>query len=222
MQVMQLQRSSGNLSVMKEVIGKKFASDDLLTVGDIAKLCRVHRTTVGRWLKKRGLKTQRTFSGHRRVTARQLVTYLGRENMDIPPELQSSVTTRVLVIDDEDQVRQVISQALTRIDETMEVKTAGDGPTGCMLVGSYSPDVVILDLKMPGMDGFEVCKSLAKLPWQDRPIILVLTGYASDENVRKAYTCGADELLSKPVNVDQVYAMIRELLRTKTGQYLGI
>ena len=207
---------------MKEILGKKFAADDLLTVGDIAILCRVHRTTVGRWLKKRGLKTQRTFSGHRRITARQLVTYLGHEGMDIPAELQSSATTRILVIDDEAQVRHVISQALIRIDETIEVKTAGDGPTGCMIVGSFSPDVVILDLKMPGMDGLAVCKSLANLPASERPLILVLTGFASEENIRKAYASGADELLSKPVNVDQVYAMIRELQRTKTGLHLDI
>lgn len=207
---------------MREITGKKFASDDLLTVGDIAKLCRVHRTTVGRWLKRRKLKTQRTFSGHRRITARQLVTYLGREGMDIPAELQSSATTRILVIDDEEQVRKVISQALIQIDETLEVKTAGDGPTGCMLVGSFSPDVVILDLKMPGMDGFAVCKSLANLSASERPLILVLTGYASEENIRKAYASGADELLTKPVNVDQVYAMIRELQRTKNGLHLNM
>lgn len=193
---------------------KKILPDELLSVGDIAKLCNVHRTTVGRWLTKRKIKTIKTFSGYRRIVARDLVMCLEHEGMEIPPELRKDSRHRVVLIDDDNAVRNVLSQALTELDNRYEVRTASDGPAGCLLVGSFQPDLVVLDLMMSGMDGFDVCRSISTLPRDHRPVILVLTGYASSDNIHKALACGADEVLSKPIRLETFCKIIEQMNRT--------
>lgn len=190
---------------------KKIDPDALLSVGDIAQLCSVHRTTVGRWLNKRNIKTLKTFFGHRRIAARDLVACLEREGMEVPPELRKENRHRVVLIDDDLAVRTVLSQALTELDNRYEVRGASDGPAGCLLVGSFHPDLVVLDLLMPGMDGFDVCRSISSLPREHRPVILVLTGYASTENTHKALACGADEVLSKPIRLGTFCSIIEQM-----------
>ena len=191
------------------------SQEQLLTVGAIAKLCRVHRTTVHRWLKRRGFQTSKTFGGYQRVTTHQLISYLKEEGMDIPLEIRDDSPMRVLAIDDQARALEIIVDLLAQRRGQFTLRTASDGVSGCILVGSFKPQVVILDLMMPGMDGFEVCARLSSLPPDERPRILVVTGYASPENVQKALACGAASVLAKPFTIDEFTACLDSILASR-------
>ncbi len=115
---------------------------------------------------------------------------------------------KVLVIDDEPQIRRALRAGLERSGFT--VMAAASGEEGLDIASTHPSDLVILDLAMPGTDGFEVCKELRK--WSKVPII-VLSVRASEEDKIKALDLGADDYLTKPFGVGELLARIRAVLR---------
>jgi two-component system, OmpR family, response regulator MprA len=123
------------------------------------------------------------------------------------------VTTRVLVIDDDLQILPLLQKGLAF--EGFEVYTAVDGETGLATAKQHQPHLVLLDIAMPGLDGFEVCR---RLRLQDEIAIIMLT--ARDEVTDKvsALNLGADDYVPKPFAFDELVARIRAVLRRhKTG-----
>jgi two-component system response regulator MprA len=116
--------------------------------------------------------------------------------------------TRVLVIEDEDRIRQFLQRGLTY--ENYRVDAAPDGPTGLALARENPPDLVILDLMLPGMDGIEVCRRLRAAG----PVpILMLTAKDSVSDRVQGLDAGADDYLVKPFAFDELLARMRALLR---------
>jgi DNA-binding NtrC family response regulator len=113
---------------------------------------------------------------------------------------------KVLVIDDESIVR--ISCERTLSAEGYPVKTAGDGKSGIDLLEKESFDVVLLDIKMPDMDGIEVLKKI-KSSWPDTKVIMI-TGYSTVESAVKSLRLGALNFLEKPFTPDALIETIRE------------
>jgi len=119
--------------------------------------------------------------------------------------------TRVLVIEDEDRIRQFLQRGLTY--ENYRVDVAADGPTGLALARENPPDIVILDLMLPGMDGLEVCRRLRA----GGPVpILMLTAKDSVGDRVQGLDAGADDYLVKPFAFDELLARMRALLRRAT------
>lgn len=115
---------------------------------------------------------------------------------------------RVLVIDDEEQMQKTLQAHLT--GEGFLVEGARTGRQGMALVGSWHPDVVILDLSLPDVDGIEVCTQLRQ--WTQVPI-LVLSVREQDTEKVKALEIGADDYLTKPFSSPELVARIRVALR---------
>jgi two-component system KDP operon response regulator KdpE len=118
---------------------------------------------------------------------------------------------RALVIDDEPQIRRALRAGLER--SGYEVLTAATGEEGLDLAALHPPDVVILDLAMPGMDGFEVCRHLRE--WSQAPIIVLSVREGEADKIR-ALDLGADDYLTKPFGLGELLARIRAVLR-RTG-----
>jgi two-component system KDP operon response regulator KdpE len=115
---------------------------------------------------------------------------------------------KVLVIDDEPQIRRALSAGLERTG--YKVVAASGGEEGLNLASEHPPDLVILDLAMPGTDGFAVCEELRK--WSKLPII-VLSVRDSEEDKIKALDLGADDYLVKPFGIGELLARMRAVLR---------
>jgi two-component system response regulator MprA len=118
------------------------------------------------------------------------------------------MTPRILVVEDEERIRQFLKRGLTY--ENYVVDTAIDGKDGLEKARDTPPDLVLLDLMLPGMDGLEVCRRLRAA--SDVPI-LMLTAKESIEDRVAGLDAGADDYLVKPFSFDELLARVRALLR---------
>ena len=118
-----------------------------------------------------------------------------------------------LVVDDEPSLVRVVEGYLAK--DGFDVRTAGDGPAGLALARESEPDLVVLDLGLPGMDGVEVCRQLRTF---SRCYVLMLTARADEVDVLIGLGVGADDYVTKPFSPRQLMARIAVLLRRpRTG-----
>lgn len=121
---------------------------------------------------------------------------------------------RVLVVDDEKSIVKLVEYNLTQAG--FDVITANDGITGVELVRSMTPDLIILDLMLPGMDGLQVCKTLRAEGYQT-PVIMLT---ASDDEIDRilGLELGADDYVTKPFSPRELVARVRAVLRRLSQQ----
>jgi len=125
---------------------------------------------------------------------------------------------KALVVDDHPDARNIARMALERAGLGLTVITAQDGPEALALVDVERPDVVILDVSMPGMDGFEVCRRLrADLRTAFLPV-LMLTAHESAEFVAKGFAVGTDDYVAKPFRREDLIARVRRMLERTYGR----
>ena len=117
---------------------------------------------------------------------------------------------RILIIEDDDAIVRVLRRSLSL--EGFDVESAGDGETGLALALENRPDLVILDLMLPGMDGLEVCSRLRTSTSGNTPI-LMLTARDTVPDRIQGLDAGADDYIVKPFDLDELAARIRALLR---------
>jgi DNA-binding response OmpR family regulator len=120
---------------------------------------------------------------------------------------------KILIIDDDFQVRRLIIQSCSRMG--VEAHEAARGGEGLRCFYAIRPDLVILDILMPEMDGWEVCRQIRLL--SDVPIIM-LTSLDKDEDIIRGLDCGADDFVSKPFAMDVLMARVRAALRRQVSQ----
>lgn len=165
-----------------------------LTVSQVAEMVGVSVGTVHRWTEAGILSAFRTVGGHRRYHQRAVETAMQQYGLQ---RKVHSGPPRVLVVDDDEHVR---SGLALELENDYDVRTAADGYQAGRELSSFHPDLVVLDLMMDGLDGFQVCRDIKTSPELSHTRVLVLTGYASDEHTERARACGADDVLSKPVS----------------------
>jgi len=123
------------------------------------------------------------------------------------------MVARILVVDDIEANVRLLEAKLTA--EYYEVMTASDGPTALALAAAESPDIILLDVMMPGMDGFEVCRRLKDDPiTRHIPVVLVTALDGRNDRVT-GLECGADEFLNKPIDDVMLFSRVRSLTRLK-------
>ena len=112
--------------------------------------------------------------------------------------------TTILVVEDDTPVRNLITTTLKTHD--YKYLTAKDGESAIMEASSYNPDIILLDLGLPDMDGIEVIKKIRT--WSNSPII-VISARSEDSDKIEALDCGADDYLTKPFSVEELLARLR-------------
>ena len=118
---------------------------------------------------------------------------------------------KILVVDDEASARDILVKQLNRLG--YQAYEARDGKSGLEKVREIKPDLVMLDVIMPGMSGVEVCSAIRSTPGiSDMPIVMV-TGQVDDETKLEALSTGADDYVSKPVNVHEISARVQTIVR---------
>jgi excisionase family DNA binding protein len=177
-----------------------------LTTGAAAEALQVSIPTIKRWVREGHLKAFRTAGGHFRISEEELQRF--KEKQQMPSAAQGR--TRVLVVDDDPKLRETLMEIL-ELDPTYEVEVAGDGYDGLIKVGTFRPHVLVLDLRMPGLDGFQVCRRVKADPVTSSTQILAITGFVEGDARARILEAGADAFLEKPLQLAVVHAEVARL-----------
>ncbi|MDD5304225.1 MAG: response regulator [Elusimicrobia bacterium] len=184
------------------------------TTHDIAKFCDVHPSSVMHWINGGKLRAHQTAGGHHRVTREDLIDFLGRLNMRLPAELVSR--KRVLVVDDEEETANLIARAFSRLPD-FEVETCGDGINALIRIGRQPPDLVILDIVIPKMDGIQVCRVLKEKPETSGIKIIAVSGQKLPFSEKKLVDLKIDGFFRKPLDLKELTGRAAELLRDSSA-----
>ncbi len=179
------------------------------TIPKAAKVCGVGRTTMWRWVKSGNVKTAVTLGGQHRISKANLESFIA-ENQVYPLPSNISSKEKILIVDDDVQIQEVFTRMLSA--HGYETDAASDGFDAGIKIMAFKPGVILLDLHMPGMDGFEVCKKVKENPTTAHIKILIITGYDSEENRGQAMGAGADDFLTKPVSGATLIEHVENLL----------
>ena len=185
---------------------------DLLTPRELAQLCGVSPDTVRSWCNRKQIKFAATPGGHKRFRKQDVLQFLKAQRFPLPQTGKAS-PIGILVIDDEDEFRDSLVSCLQK-EAAFNVKGAADGYEAGRIIGEFEPDVVILDMVMPGIDGFKVCQDIRSGVKAGQIKIIVLTGYPSENLFKWAREAGADECLAKPVDIDRLMMLIHKEYRS--------
>jgi DNA-binding response OmpR family regulator len=120
------------------------------------------------------------------------------------------VAQSILVAEDERNLVEALSFLMQRAG--YEVHVARDGPATVEMAGRLSPDLVLLDIMLPGFDGFEVVEAIRRVPGGQRPRIVMLTAKGHERDRRKALELGVDDYVTKPFSNRDVVERVRALL----------
>ncbi len=168
-----------------------------LTSNDVAVMMMVSSTTVRQWSQSGSLIAHITPGGHRRFLRRDVERFAMNKGMTL--QAANNDRLRILIVDDDVQFTRFIVELLTMNIEIVEIEVAHDGFDAGQKVRVFEPDIILLDLIMPGLDGFEVCQRLKSHPTTKSIRIIAISGFDSKENVEKVLKAGAEICFSKPI-----------------------
>ncbi len=184
------------------------------TTTEVARYCAVTNDGVLKWIKSGKLRAFSTPGGHYRIAAEDFRSFL--EKYDIPVDeayFRGEKRARsILVVDDEADIREIVRRILQEIDPELKVEEAQDGYEAGIKIGNLGPDLVIMDVMMPRVDGISLCKSIRENP-ETRPIkVLAITAFPEQDNIKKMYDAGADLCLIKPLQFEHFRLEVIRLL----------
>lgn len=191
---------------------------EILTTNEAADLLSIARTSLINWVERGELSPATTPGGHRRFRRSDLLSFAHKRGFEINPEIETTAKgsmkparVKVLIVDDDGDFREFAQECLS-IAGDFEVKESTNGIDAALIVGSWHPSIVLLDLRMPKMDGFEFCRQMrSNIDFKDVKII-IMTAYADEETKAEIKKIQADDFMSKPVGIKAFVEKLREVL----------
>jgi excisionase family DNA binding protein len=180
----------------------------IYTTHEISRLLHVNPRSVINWIEQDRLSSYRTPGGHRRIRREDLVAFLRKHQIPTPAELADG-TYSIFIVEDEEEIVDLIRNFLSR-QGGYDISSASNGISALIEIGRSKPDLIILDIRIPGVDGLEVCRRIKADPTNTAAIVAI-SGQAEVE--QKILQTGADAFLAKPLNLDRLLAESKRLLR---------
>lgn len=186
--------------------------EDILTVYKASQYCRVSPKTIINWVEAGHINAYKTVGGHRRIKREDLEAFMRKQGIPLPEEEQENGKKRILVVDDDPIIVETIVQALEEEEFDYEVISASDGFEAGLQVNHFKPHLLILDIMMPDIKGYEVCKKIKETEETRNTKIIVLSAYLDEEKFKKMKEYGADLCFSKPLPLPQLRQEVARLL----------
>jgi excisionase family DNA binding protein len=194
---------------------KKEKIMEILTVSQASKYCNVSSKTIINWIEAGHIKAYKTVGGHRRIKKEDLDQFLKEKGMPLPEEPKPEEKKKILVVDDDKIIVETLVQALEEDEYGYEMISASDGFEAGLQVNHFKPDLLILDIMMPDINGYEVCQKIKSNPETKDTKIIVLSAYLDDDAFNQMKEYGADACFSKPLPLEQLKFEVAKLLGLK-------
>ena len=182
----------------------------VFTTGEAAKICKVSQQTIIRCFDSGQLKGFRVPGSRFRRIPRDVLYKFMKEN-SIPTDALESGKRRALIVDDDEDLVELISDALIA-DGRFELRTANNGFDAGMMVKEYHPDIIVLDVMLPDINGKEVCQRVRSDSSMDDVRIICISGMVEQDKIQDLKDAGADHFVQKPFEIDQLIERICRLL----------
>lgn len=176
------------------------------TPTEVARMLMVSPITVRQWAQKELLRAETTPGGHRRFLRHDVERFARERGLTL--QLPDDGSLRILVVDNDRLMVESLSELLKAASENVEVEVAYDGFDAGRQILRFEPHVVLLDLVMEGMDGFQVCSRIKSDPTTKAVRVIAMTGYQAPETSRRIFDAGAEACLSKPFDPDEMLLAI--------------
>jgi excisionase family DNA binding protein len=186
----------------------------VFTTGEAAKICKVSQQTIIRCFDSGQLKGFRVPGSRFRRIPRDLLFNFMRDN-GIPTDALESGKRKILVVDDDVELVELITEVLER-DGRFEVRSVNNGFDAGMMVKDYQPDLIVLDVMLPDINGKEVCQRVRSDKAMDAVKIICISGMVEDDKVEELKAAGANDFMRKPFEVDRLVDRICTLLDIET------
>lgn len=187
-----------------------------LTLYQASKYCGVSPHTVSDWIDEGQLNALRIGGIHRRIRREDLEEFLRRRGMPIARNVVEGVPKRILVVEDDPLIIETIVRSLEEEPYDYEIVSASDGIEAGSEVSRSRPDLLILDIMMPNVDGHEVCRKVKQDPSTTHTKVMVLSAFMNEENYEKMKEVGADVCFSKPLPLEMLKKEVARLLGTES------
>lgn len=182
----------------------------VFTTGEAAKICKVSQQTIIRCFDNGTLKGFRVpGSRFRRIPRDQLYAFM--KDNGIPTDALESGKKKILVVDDDVDLVELIVEGLER-DGRFDIRTANNGFDAGMQVKEFRPDLVILDVMLPDINGKEVCQRVRSDPAMDSVRIICISGMVEQDKVQSLRDAGANDFMQKPFAIEDLLARGCDLL----------
>lgn len=200
------------------------AGSDDFSLGKVASLCQVSRSTVYRWVVSGQLEAYHLPSGHFRVKPMALSRFCQSNGVPDPLATDPAAVERprgavtVLVVDDQPAIRLVMCRLVQRLLPEVQLVEATNGIEACIRIGAHRPDLILLDIMMPGMDGFGVVQELMQQQELSQAEIVIISAYEPFERLQHLEK-QHEQVIGvhrKPIDLAQLRALLAETSVGKT------
>lgn len=183
-----------------------------MTTGEVARALQVTITTVNRWLASGKLPHIRTPGGHYRIPRAEFTAMVSKGALQSTGERPAF---RVLVVDDEADTRSLVKELLSQTitDLLLQVEVARDGIEAADRIPEFAPHLLLVDLMMPRMNGWELAGFARGHPRTRSSRIVIMTGHGSVENLSAAKKVGAFDIIQKPFKMEALLQVVRDAAR---------
>lgn len=174
----------------------------VFTTGEAAKICKVSQQTIIRCFDNGQLKGFRVPGSRFRRIPREALYRFMKDN-GIPTDALESGKRKVLLVDDDVELVELMTKVLEE-DGRFEVRVAGTGFDAGMMVKEYQPDLIVLDVMLPDINGKEVCHRVRADASLEDVRILCISGMIEDDKIQELKLSGADDFLHKPFDIEEL------------------
>ena len=176
---------------------------------EVARICQVSAASVTRWIHEGKIVAARTVGGHHRVKGYEIVKLLETLNMTSPEREFKTGATKVkkykfLIVDDEDLIRQMLRLVISEAFPGSDIAEASEGFSAGWKAHSMIPNLILLDIMLPGLDGYQVCQFIKAFSELKQTRIIAMSGLRGEDRKKKILEIGANDFIGKPFDLDDL------------------
>ena len=167
------------------LVPKELDESQIMTPNQVAEMLMVSPAAVRQWAAKGQIPAMTTPGGHRRFRLQDVIDFAKGRGMSVQNHFDN---ISILIVDDDLQYANLLKEMISLHDEQIKVRLAHDGFEAGKLVQSFKPDLILLDLRMPTMDGFETCRRLKEDPDTESIRVVCMTGFDAESDRQRILT----------------------------------